>query len=56
MKYGSISLIVQDGKMIWMDKTEKYRLEDRLERPEVFAEKLSAIPPVFYDAVAVGMA
>lgn len=27
MKYGSITLIVQDGKIIQIDKTEKYRLE-----------------------------
>ncbi len=27
MKYGSITLIVQDGKIIQIDKTEKYRLK-----------------------------
>lgn len=27
-KYGSITLIVQDGKIIQIDKTEKYRLKD----------------------------
>lgn len=26
MKYGSITLIVQDGKVIQIDKTEKYRM------------------------------
>ena len=26
MKYGSITLIVQDGKVIQIDKTEKYRI------------------------------
>ncbi len=28
MKYGNITLIVQDGKIIQIDKTEKYRLKD----------------------------
>lgn len=28
MKYGSITLIVQDGKIIQVDKTEKHRLKD----------------------------
>ncbi len=28
MKFGSITLIVQDGKIIQIDKTEKYRLKD----------------------------
>ncbi len=28
MKYGSITFIVQDGKIIQIDKTEKYRLKD----------------------------
>lgn len=28
MKYGSITLIVQDGKIIQIDKTEKHRLKD----------------------------
>ena len=28
MRYGSITLIVQDGKIIQIDKTEKYRLKD----------------------------
>ena len=27
-KYGSITLTVQDGKIIQIDKTEKYRLKD----------------------------
>lgn len=27
MKYGSITLIVQDGKIVQIDKTEKYRLK-----------------------------
>lgn len=26
MKFGSITLIVQDGKVIQIDKTEKYRM------------------------------
>ncbi len=26
MKYGSITLIIQDGKIIQIDKTEKYRI------------------------------
>lgn len=26
MKYGSLTLIVQDGKVIQIDKTEKYRI------------------------------
>lgn len=26
MKYGSLTLIVQDGKVIQIDKTEKYRM------------------------------
>lgn len=28
MKYGNITLIVQDGKIIQIEKTEKYRLKD----------------------------
>ncbi len=28
MKYGSITLIIQDGKIIQMDKTEKFRIKD----------------------------
>lgn len=28
MKYGSITLIVQDGKVIQIEKTEKHRLKD----------------------------
>lgn len=28
MKYGSITLIVQDGKVIQIDKTEKYRVKN----------------------------
>ncbi|MCM1133736.1 MAG: YezD family protein [Ruminococcus flavefaciens] len=28
MKYGSITLIVQDGKIIQIDKTEKHRLKN----------------------------
>lgn len=28
MKFGSINLIVQDGKIIQIDKTEKYRVKD----------------------------
>ena len=28
MKYGSITLIIQDGKIIQIDKTEKYRIKD----------------------------
>lgn len=28
MKYGSITLIVQDGKIVQIDKTEKYRIKD----------------------------
>ncbi|MBQ8515444.1 MAG: YezD family protein [Ruminococcus sp.] len=28
MKYGSVTLIVQDGKVIQIDKTEKFRLKD----------------------------
>lgn len=27
-KYGSITLIVQDGKIVQIDKTEKHRLKD----------------------------
>lgn len=27
MKFGSITLIIQDGKIVQMDKTEKYRLK-----------------------------
>lgn len=26
MKYGSITLIIQDGKIVQIDKTEKHRL------------------------------
>lgn len=28
MKYGNITIFVQDGKIIQIDKTEKYRLKD----------------------------
>lgn len=28
MKYGSITLIIQDGKIIQIDKTEKYRMKN----------------------------
>ena len=28
MKYGTITLIVQDGKITQIDKTEKHRLKD----------------------------
>lgn len=28
MQYGSITLIVQDGKIIQIDKTEKHRIRD----------------------------
>lgn len=28
MKYGSITLIIQDGKIVQMDKTEKYRIKN----------------------------
>ena len=28
MKYGSITLFIQDGKIIQIDKTEKYRIKD----------------------------
>ncbi len=28
MKYGSITLIIQDGKIIQIDKTEKYRIQN----------------------------
>ncbi len=28
MKYGTITIIVQDGKIIQIDKTEKHRLKD----------------------------
>ena len=28
MKYGSVTLIVQDGKIIQIDKTEKYRIKN----------------------------
>ncbi len=28
MKYGSITLIVQDGKIVQIEKTEKHRLKD----------------------------
>lgn len=28
MKYGSITLIVQDGKIIQIDKTEKHRMNN----------------------------
>lgn len=28
MKYGNINLIIQDGKIIQIDKTEKYRLKN----------------------------
>lgn len=38
LKYGSINIIVQDGKIIQIDKTEKVRIKNRPERPEVFAE------------------
>lgn len=28
MKYGTITLIVQDGKIVQIDKTEKHRIKD----------------------------
>jgi hypothetical protein len=28
MKYGSVTIIVQDGKVIQIDKTEKYRIKN----------------------------
>lgn len=28
MRYGSITLIIQDGKIVQIDKTEKYRIKD----------------------------
>ncbi len=28
MKFGSITLIIQDGKIVQIDKTEKYRVKD----------------------------
>ena len=28
MKYGNITIAVQDGKIIQIDKTEKYRVKD----------------------------
>lgn len=28
MKYGSITLIVQDGRIVQIDKTEKHRIKD----------------------------
>ena len=28
MKYGNITLIIQDGKIIQIEKTEKYRFKD----------------------------
>ena len=28
MKYGSITLIIQDGKIVQIDKNEKYRIKD----------------------------
>ncbi|MBD5142333.1 MAG: YezD family protein [Ruminococcus sp.] len=28
MKYGSVILVVQDGKIIQIERTEKYRLKD----------------------------
>lgn len=28
MKYGNIALIIQDGKIVQIDKTEKYRIKD----------------------------
>ena len=28
MKYGSITLIIQDGKIVQIDKTEKHRIKD----------------------------
>ena len=28
MKYGSVTLIIQDGKIVQIDKTEKYRIKD----------------------------
>lgn len=28
MKYGSITIVVQDGKIVQIDKTEKHRMKD----------------------------
>ena len=28
MKYGSITLVIQDGKIVQIDKTEKYRIKN----------------------------
>ncbi|MCM1176080.1 MAG: YezD family protein [Blautia sp.] len=28
MKYGSITLIIQDGRIVQIDKTEKHRIKD----------------------------
>lgn len=28
MRFGTITLIIQDGKIIQIDKTEKYRIKD----------------------------
>lgn len=28
MKFGNITLIVQDGKIVQIDKTEKYRIKE----------------------------
>lgn len=28
MKYGNITIVIQDGKIIQIDKTEKYRVKD----------------------------
>jgi hypothetical protein len=28
LKYGSITIIVQDGRIVQIDKTEKYRIKD----------------------------
>lgn len=28
MKYGSVNIIVQDGRIIQIDKTEKYRIKN----------------------------
>ncbi len=28
MKFGSVTLIVQNGKIVQIDKTEKYRMKD----------------------------
>ena len=28
MKYGSITLVIQDGKIVQIDKTDKYRIKN----------------------------